>query len=119
MRYTNLMITHDQSDQIIDDKRVKGVALTGSVEAGRRVAGRAGQNLKKSTMELGGSDAFIVLSDADMDKTVAWAVWGRMYNGGQTCCAAKRFIVLEDVADEFLAKLKSALEALTPGDPLA
>jgi succinate-semialdehyde dehydrogenase/glutarate-semialdehyde dehydrogenase len=94
------------------------VALTGSVAAGRKVAARAGQNLKKSSMELGGSDAFIVLDDADVDKTVPWAVWGRMYNGGQTCCAAKRFIVMEGVADEFLSKFKTALGALKPGDPM-
>jgi succinate-semialdehyde dehydrogenase/glutarate-semialdehyde dehydrogenase len=69
-------------------------------------------------MELGGSDAFIVLDDADLEKTIPWAVWGRMYNGGQTCCAAKRFIVLDAVADKFLARFKTALEALKPGDPM-
>jgi len=116
--YTNLLISHDQSGQVIDDVRVKGVALTGSVPAGRAVAARAGQNLKKSSMELGGSDAFIVLDDADLEKTIPWAVWGRMFNGGQTCCAAKRFIVLESIADEFLAKFKAALQGLKPGDPM-
>ena len=75
--YTNLLISHDQVNRVIDDPRIKGVALTGSVEAGKSVAARAGQNLKKSTMELGGSDAFIVLEDADLDKTVKWAVWGK------------------------------------------
>jgi succinate-semialdehyde dehydrogenase/glutarate-semialdehyde dehydrogenase len=116
--YTNLLISYEQSDRVIDDPRVKGVALTGSVDAGRSVAARAGQNLKKSTMELGGSDAFIVLDDADLDQVIPWAVWGRMYNAGQTCCAAKRFIVLESVADVFLARFKAALEALKPGDPM-
>lgn len=116
--YTNVMINYPQCDRVIDDPRIKGVALTGSVDAGRKVAARAGQNLKKSSMELGGSDAFIVLDDADLDKAVPWAVWGRMYNGGQTCCAAKRFIVLEAVADKFLAKFTTALEALKPGDPM-
>ncbi len=116
--YTNLPISYEQSDRVIDAPRVKGVALTGSVAAGRSVAARAGQNLKKSTMELGGSDAFIVLDDADLDKTLPWAVWGRMFNAGQTCCAAKRFIVLDAVADEFLARFKAALEALKPGDPM-
>ncbi|MCV2364400.1 NAD-dependent succinate-semialdehyde dehydrogenase [Paucibacter sp. DJ1R-11] len=116
--YTNLRISYEQSDLVIDDPRIKGVALTGSAAAGRKVAARAGQNLKKSTMELGGSDAFIVLDDADLDKTLRWAVWGRMYNAGQTCCAAKRFIVMESVADEFLEKFKRALQALSPGDPL-
>jgi succinate-semialdehyde dehydrogenase / glutarate-semialdehyde dehydrogenase len=116
--YTNLLISYEQADRVIDDPRVKGVALTGSVAAGRSVAARAGQNLKKSTMELGGSDAFIVLDDADLDKTIPWAVWGRMYNAGQTCCASKRFIVLDAVADAFLARFKIALEALKPGDPM-
>lgn len=116
--YTNLLISHAQCDRVIDDPRIKGVALTGSVAAGRVVAARAGQNLKKSSMELGGSDAFIVLDDADLDQAVPWAVWGRMYNGGQTCCAAKRFIVQESIADKFLARFKTALEALKPGDPM-
>jgi succinate-semialdehyde dehydrogenase/glutarate-semialdehyde dehydrogenase len=116
--YTNLFVSYEQSDRVIDDPRIKGVALTGSVAAGRRIAARAGQNLKKSTMELGGSDAFIVLDDADLDKTIPWAVWGRMFNGGQTCCAAKRFIVLDAVADQFLAKFRVALEALKPGNPM-
>jgi succinate-semialdehyde dehydrogenase/glutarate-semialdehyde dehydrogenase len=116
--YTNLLISYEQSDRVIDDPRIKGVALTGSVVAGRSVAARAGQNLKKCTMELGGSDAFIVLDDADLDRTIPWAVWGRMFNGGQTCCAAKRFIVMDAIADKFLAKFKTALEALKPGDPM-
>ncbi|MFM0061858.1 NAD-dependent succinate-semialdehyde dehydrogenase [Paraburkholderia aspalathi] len=116
--YTNLLISHEQSERIIDDPRIKGVALTGSVEAGRSIAARAGQNLKKTSMELGGSDAFIVLDDADLEKTVPWAVWGRMYNAGQTCCAAKRFIVLDSIADKFLAKFKTALSELKAGDPM-
>ncbi|OOG58707.1 NAD-dependent succinate-semialdehyde dehydrogenase [Polaromonas sp. C04] len=116
--YTNLLISHAQSEHVIDDPRIKGVALTGSVAAGRSIAARAGQNLKKSSMELGGSDAFIVLEDADLEKTIPWAVWGRMYNGGQTCCAAKRFIVLDSIADKFLAKFQAALQALKPGDPM-
>jgi succinate-semialdehyde dehydrogenase/glutarate-semialdehyde dehydrogenase len=116
--YTNLLISHAQSDQVIDDPRIKGVALTGSVAAGRHIAARAGQNLKKSSMELGGSDAFIVLDDADLDKVIPWAVWGRMYNAGQTCCAAKRFIAVDAIADQFLARFKTALEALVPGDPM-
>lgn len=116
--YTNLLISYDQVNRVIDDPRIKGVALTGSVEAGKLVAGRAGQNLKKSTMELGGSDAFIVLDDADLDKTVKWAVWGKMNNTGQCCVAAKRFIVVEELADRFLAKFQTALAALKPGDPM-
>jgi succinate-semialdehyde dehydrogenase/glutarate-semialdehyde dehydrogenase len=115
--YTNLLISHEQSNTIIDDPRIKGVALTGSTAAGRSIAARAGQNLKPSSMELGGSDAFIVLEDADLDHTVKWAVWARMYNDGQTCCAAKRFIVVEPIADQFLAKFQAALAALVPGNP--
>ena len=116
--YTNLLISHAQTDRVIDDPRIKGVALTGSVAAGRSIAARAGKNLKPSSMELGGSDAFIVLEDADLDHTVKWAVWGRMYNTGQTCCAAKRFIVVEELADKFLEKFAAALGALKAGDPL-
>jgi len=116
--YTNLLVSHDQSDRIVDDPRIKGVALTGSVAAGRSIAARAGKALKPSSMELGGSDAFIVLEDADLEHTIKWAVWGRMYNTGQTCCAAKRFIVVEKLADKFLEKFQAALTALKPGDPM-
>ena len=116
--YTNLLISHEQSDRVIDDPRVKGVALTGSVEAGRNIAARAGQILKPSSMELGGSDAFIVLDDADLEKTIPWAVWGRMYNQGQTCCASKRFIVLDSISDKVLEKFKAALALQQPGDPM-
>jgi succinate-semialdehyde dehydrogenase/glutarate-semialdehyde dehydrogenase len=116
--YTNLLISHNQVNRVIDDPRIKGVALTGSVEAGKSVAARAGQNLKKSTMELGGSDAFIVLQDADLDKTVKWAIWTKMNNTGQCCIAAKRFIVVEAVADRFLEKFQAALAAFQPGDPM-
>jgi len=116
--YTNLFITHAQSDRVIDDPRIKGVALTGSVAAGRSIAARAGKNVKISSMELGGSDAFIVLDDADLEHAVKWAIWGRMYNAGQTCCAAKRFIVIDAIADEFLEKFRAGLAELEPGDPM-
>jgi succinate-semialdehyde dehydrogenase/glutarate-semialdehyde dehydrogenase len=116
--YTNLLISHKQSSSMIDDRRIKGVALTGSTAAGRIIAASAGKNLKPSSMELGGSDAFIVLEDADIAHTIKWAVWGRMYNCGQTCCAAKRFIAVEGVADKFLAEFKKALSALKAGDPM-
>lgn len=116
--YTNLLISHAQLNKLIDDPRIKGVALTGSVAAGRDIAARAGKNLKPSSMELGGSDAFIVLEDADLELTMKWAVWGRMYNAGQTCCAAKRFIVVDKLADKFLEQFQAALGALQPGDPM-
>ena len=116
--YTNLFVSKDQIAQIIADPRIRAVALTGSEAAGAVVAAQAGKQLKKSTMELGGSDAFIVLEDADLDHALQWAVWGRMYNDGQTCVAAKRFIVVEALADKFLAGFRAALVALKPGDPL-
>ena len=116
--YTNLLISHEQSDRLVDDRRIKGVALTGSTGAGRTLAAAAGRNLKPSSMELGGSDAFIVLEDADMAHTLRWALWGRMYNCGQTCCAAKRFIVVDAVADAFLAGFKTAMGSLVAGDPM-
>ncbi len=116
--YTNLRISHEQANTVIDDRRVKGVALTGSVEAGKIVAARAGQNLKKATMELGGADAFIVLEDAEVNKAVECAVQARMANTGQSCVAGKRFIIVEKVADEFIAKFKTAFEAFVPGDPM-
>jgi len=103
---------------VVDDPRIKGVCLTGSVAAGQSIAARAGKNLKVSSMELGGSDAFIVLEDADLDHTIPWAVWGRMYNTGQTCCAAKRFIVVESIADKFIERFQAALSALKAGDPM-
>ncbi|WP_419728860.1 NAD-dependent succinate-semialdehyde dehydrogenase [Lichenicola sp.] len=117
--YTNLFISHEQAGRVIDDPRVKGVALTGSVAAGRIIAERAGQNLKKSTMELGGSDAFIVLEDADLSRTVEWAVWAKMNNTGQCCVAAKRFIVVDAVADAFLEMFRAQLETLVAGDPMS
>ncbi len=116
--YTNLFISTDQVGRLIDDPRVRGVALTGSEAAGAAVAARAGKNLKKSTLELGGSDAFIVLEDADMALALKHAVAGRMGNSGQACTASKRFIVVEAVADTFLDKFQTALSAFLPGDPM-
>ena len=116
--YTNLFISKDQVTQVIDDARIRAVALTGSEAAGAVVAARAGQNLKKTTMELGGSDAFIVLEDADLDKAVKYAVRGRMSNSGQACTASKRFIVVDSMADRFLEKFQAALENFKPGDPM-
>ena len=116
--YTNLFLTNDQVGALIDDPRVKGIALTGSERAGEALASRAGKNLKKSTMELGGSDAFIVLEDADLDHTVAMAILGRFGNNGQTCIGAKRFIVVLPMLDKFLARFTEAAKALKLGDPL-
>ncbi|HTV32907.1 MAG TPA: NAD-dependent succinate-semialdehyde dehydrogenase [Methylocella sp.] len=116
--YTNVFLSNEQAAAAIADKRIKGVALTGSERAGSAVAAEAGQALKKSTMELGGSDAFIVLDDADMDTAIKWAVWGRVNNAGQCCVAAKRFILDEKIADAFVDRFKTELEKLVPGDPM-
>jgi succinate-semialdehyde dehydrogenase/glutarate-semialdehyde dehydrogenase len=116
--YTNLFINSDNIEDLLANPIVKAVSLTGSEKAGASVAAIAGKNLKKSILELGGSDPFIVLDDAEMDKTVEWAVYGRMQNCGQACTASKRFIVMDKVYDEFLAKFKASLEKMVPGDPM-
>ncbi len=116
--YTNVFLANEQSAKAIADKRIKGVALTGSERAGEAVASEAGKVLKKSTMELRGSDAFIVLDDADMDTAVKWGVWARMNNTGQCCVAAKRFILDEKIADRFLDRFEKELKKLIPSDPM-
>lgn len=115
--YSNLLISHAQTNGLIADKRVRGISLTGSEVAGASVATEAGKNIKKSVLELGGSDAFIILEDADIDKAVEWAVVGRINNNGQCCVASKRFIAVESIADEFLEKFKNKLSELVVGDP--
>ena len=116
--FQNLYATRDQIETIINDPRVQGVALTGSEGAGALVAAQAGRALKKSTMELGGSDAFIVLDDADLDKAVKWAVFGRHWNGGQVCCSSKRIIVHESIHDEFVRRYTEGVAQLKAGDPM-
>ena len=115
--YTNLLLSGKRASEIVSDARIKGVSLTGSEVAGASLASEAGKYLKKSVLELGGSDAFIILEDADMDKTVEWAVVGRINNNGQCCVASKRFIAVESIADEFLMKFKDKLSKLKVGDP--
>lgn len=115
--YTNLLIPGSKVSRLLDDPRIKGASLTGSKEAGASLAAAAGKNLKKSVLELGGSDAFIVLEDASLDEAVKWAYVGRMNNTGQCCVAAKRFIVVEAVADEFTSKLVARMSDLVVGDP--
>ncbi|WP_141456221.1 NAD-dependent succinate-semialdehyde dehydrogenase [Pseudoxanthomonas sp. z9] len=112
-----LHINNDQAAEVIRDPRIAAVTLTGSERAGRSVAGNAGQQLKKCVMELGGSDAFVVLEDADLDKTVAGAIASRFGNAGQTCIAAKRFIVVEAIADRFVQRFSEAAAKLRLGDP--
>lgn len=116
--YTNLFASKEQVARVIADPRIRAVALTGSEAAGAIVAAQAAKHLKKSTLELGGSDAFIVLENADLDKAVKQAVSGRMGNAGQACTASKRFIVAEALADRFLEKFKTALGQFVPGDPM-
>lgn len=115
---TNLFMSYDQVAEIIADPRIQGVALTGSERGGSSVAMAAGKNLKKNTMELGGQDAFIVLEDANMDDVndIAWRA--RLYNAGQVCTSSKRFIVMDNVYDEFLEKLIKNFSSVKPGDPM-
>lgn len=115
---TNVFIPHEASAQILADPRVRGVALTGSEGAGASIAALAAQNLKKSTLELGGSDAFVVLEDADVEKAAHWAVFGRHWNAGQVCCSAKRLIVVDSVYDHFLEVYRAGVSALVAGDPM-
>jgi succinate-semialdehyde dehydrogenase/glutarate-semialdehyde dehydrogenase len=116
--FRTLMIRASQVQKVIEDSRVHAVTLTGSEPAGRQVAATAGANLKKSVLELGGSDAFIVLEDADLDETVKVAVTSRFLNTGQSCIAAKRFIVVDAIAEDFVTRFKAGVEVLQPGDPL-
>ncbi|MGD0692258.1 MAG: aldehyde dehydrogenase family protein, partial [Acidimicrobiales bacterium] len=115
---TTLFVSHDQIPRIIADPRIAAVTLTGSDRAGRSVAEIAGQHLKKSVLELGGSDPFIVASSADMDATVPLAVTARLQNNGQSCIASKRFIVVRERADEFIEKFVEAMAAVPTGDPM-
>ena len=116
--YTNLFISKDQAASLIADPRVRGVALTGSEEAGAVIATLAAKHLKKSTLELGGSDAFIVLEDADIEKAVKHAVAGRMGNSGQACTASKRLIVVKALAHQFTEKFIAAMRRFEAGDPM-
>ncbi|MBQ0788763.1 MAG: NAD-dependent succinate-semialdehyde dehydrogenase [Oceanihabitans sp.] len=116
--YTNLFIPGKRASALVADKRIKGVSLTGSEEAGASIAMEAGKHLKKVVLELGGNDVFIILEDADMEKTVEWAVVGRMNNNGQCCVASKRFIAVEAIADEFIKKFKAKLSQMKVGDPM-
>ena len=115
--FRTLMIAASQVEGVIADARVHAVTLTGSEPAGRKVAAAAGAHLKKSVLELGGSDPFIVLEDADLDNAVKVAVQSRFLNAGQSCIAAKRFIVVEAVVDDFVASFKQGAEQLRLGDP--
>ncbi|PHK36968.1 succinate-semialdehyde dehydrogenase [Nostoc linckia z16] len=116
--YKNLLISGDQVEDVIKDPAVRAVSLTGSEKAGASVASAAASHIKKAVLELGGSNAFIVCADADMEKAVPIAVTARMQNTGQSCIAAKRFLVHTSVYDNFLDEFKKQVEALKAGDPM-
>ena len=115
--YENVYATNEQIEWVIADPRVRGVSVTGSERAGAAVAEIAGRNLKKVVLEMGGSDPFIVLGTDDLEKTVEDAVAARLDNTGQSCNAAKRFIVADDLYEPFLEKFTAAMTAVEPGDP--
>jgi len=117
--YENIYATNEQIEWVIADPRVHGVSVTGSERAGAAVAEVAGRNLKKVVLELGGSDPFILLGTDDLDEAVTAAAEARLDNTGQSCNAAKRFIVVDELYDEFLEKFKQELEGAKPGDPTA
>ncbi|MDN4476643.1 NAD-dependent succinate-semialdehyde dehydrogenase [Demequina sp. SYSU T00192] len=117
--YVNVYASNEQAADMIADRRIAGVSVTGSERAGSAVASLAGYHLKKVALELGGSDPFIVLSTDDMDAVVEGAVEARMDNTGQSCNAPKRFIVIDSLYDEFLEKFTAAMTACTVGDPFA
>ncbi|MEM6455904.1 MAG: NAD-dependent succinate-semialdehyde dehydrogenase [Acidobacteriota bacterium] len=116
--HTNLVISARNAGRVIDDDRVQGVSFTGSNKGGARVAEQAGRNVKKTVMELGGVDPFIVLDDADLDLAVERFLFGKLHATGQICVAAKRIILDKAIADEFLTRVTEAFEALEPGDPM-
>jgi succinate-semialdehyde dehydrogenase/glutarate-semialdehyde dehydrogenase len=116
--FCTVLVPGAKVDKLIADPRIQAVTLTGSSEVGERVASAAGKQLKKQVLELGGSDPFIILADADLDAAAATAVRARNQNNGQSCIAAKRFIVEEPVADQFTQKFAAAVKALRVGDPL-
>lgn len=115
--FQSLLIGSDKVEALIDDDRIKAITLTGSEIAGSKVAESAGRNIKISVLELGGSDPFIVLSEADLEKTARTAAKARMINCGQSCIAAKRFIVVERIYEEFLAKFVAYMKTYQPADP--
>lgn len=112
-----LVIDHDQSDDIISHKLVRGVTLTGSPTAGKIVAEKAAAELKKTVMELGSNDAYMVLEDADLETAVEWSLKGRIFNNGETCVAAKRFIVVEKLYDKFKEAFVEKMKNFKAGDP--
>ncbi|MEP7455044.1 NAD-dependent succinate-semialdehyde dehydrogenase [Phyllobacterium sp. SB3] len=116
--WANLFITSDQVAKIIADDRVQGAAMTGSEGAGSAIAAQAGKHLKKSTLEMGGNDVFVVLDDADLDKAIEAGVFSRLHISGQECICAKRIVLHEKIADTFLERFTSAMASVKIGDPM-
>jgi succinate-semialdehyde dehydrogenase/glutarate-semialdehyde dehydrogenase len=116
--FQSLLISSDQVDDVLEDDRVRAATLTGSGPAGQAVAATAGDQLKKTVLELGGSDPFVVLDDADVAAAAETGAWARNQNGGQSCIAAKRFVIHADVYDAFLEAFTDEIESLTVGDPM-
>jgi succinate-semialdehyde dehydrogenase/glutarate-semialdehyde dehydrogenase len=116
--FQTLLISSSQVQAVIDDSRVRAATLTGSEGAGRQVASEAGENIKKTVLELGGSDPFIVMPSADLDKAVNMAVTSRTLNNGQSCINAKRIIVHQEIAEEFERRYVDSMAALRVGDPM-
>ncbi len=116
--YTNLVADHDVVEELLADKRIKGVSLTGSTRAGKKIAEVAGKNLKKCVLELGGSDPYIILEDADIELAIEKCSSSRMINNGQSCVAAKRFIIHNSLFEKFLTGMKHNFSELKMGDPL-
>ncbi len=115
--FRSVPISVEQTQSVIEDERVRAVTLTGSTRAGRAVASQAGNEIKKTVLELGGSDPYLILEDVDLELAARKCVTSRMINSGQSCIAAKRLVVLEDVYQPFLERVRSRIKKLTMGDP--
>ncbi|MFB6108350.1 MAG: NAD-dependent succinate-semialdehyde dehydrogenase [Haloplanus sp.] len=115
--FQSLLLPSDRLHDVLADDRIAAATLTGSSRAGRAVASMAGEHLKKTVLELGGSDPYVVLDDADVEAAATTGAWARNQNGGQSCIAAKRFVVVDSVYDAFLDRFVDAVESLTVGDP--
>ncbi|MFC4989886.1 MULTISPECIES: NAD-dependent succinate-semialdehyde dehydrogenase [Saliphagus] len=116
--FRSLLISSDEIEDLLGDERVRAATLTGSGGAGRAIASTAGENLKKTVLELGGSDPYVVLDDADLEAAATTGAWARNQNGGQSCIAAKRFVVVDEVYDEFVDRFVDAVDSLAVGDPM-
>ena len=115
--FRTLLVSGKNASDLIDHKKIRAVTLTGSTDAGKKIAERAGANLKKTVLELGGSDAYLILKDANIKKAATLCTKGRLQNAGQSCIAAKRFIVVNDIYDDFIKAFKSEMEKQSLGYP--